>query len=81
MEGESDVSFAGAVLLVHASDSQFVDDCDYVRSMMPHTEFYAIDNGDHNLHISHPEELVARIVSFVTRTENERSEGSETASE
>ena len=78
MEEASEVSFDGAVLLVHAANSMFVEDPDYVRIMMPNTEFVEIANGDHNLHISHPEELVARIVSFVNRTENARTDASET---
>lgn len=78
MENAAEVRYDGAVLLVHASNSLFVDDCEYVRSMMPNTEFIEIPDGDHNLHISHPKELVERIVSFVNRTENEKTEGSET---
>lgn len=73
-------AFDRQVLLVHAQPSAFVDDYDYVRSMMPNVEFSAIAGGDHNLHKSHPDELLARIVEFVnrkTKESGETNEGSE----
>ena len=83
MEEESDIepSFDGKVMLVHAHPSAFVNDFDFVRSMMPNTEFIGITNGDHNLHISHSDEFLEKIVSFVNRTENEKTETSETSDE
>lgn len=76
-------SFDGPVLVVHAEPSAFVDDYDYVRSMMPNVEFSPIANGEHTLHQSNPEELLARIVSFVNKTNetgdaNEGSDANET---
>lgn len=71
--------FDGPALVVHAEPSAFVDDYDYVRSMLPKAEFSAIPNGDHNLHKSHPDELLAQIVAFVNKTSEtgEANEGSE----
>lgn len=76
-------SYNGPVLVVHAQPSQFVDDYDYVRSMMPNVEFSPIPGGEHNLQQSNPEELLDRIVSFVNKTHetgdaNEGSEANET---
>ena len=67
-------AFDRDVLVVHAQPSDFVDDYDYVRSMMPNAEFSPIANGDHNLHKSHPAELLDRIVAFVNKLSNETGE-------